>query len=72
MDPVEYCPDKVVDAAEAMDQVKNGSRIFIGTGCGEPQHLVHAMVQNPKIQDAMVCQMLSHTLSKYVNMDFGA
>jgi acyl-CoA hydrolase/GNAT superfamily N-acetyltransferase len=71
MDPTEYCPDKVVDAAEAMNQIKNGSRIFIGTGCGEPQHLVHAMVQNSRIQDAMVYQMLSHTLSRYVDdVDF--
>ncbi len=69
MDPSKYCPEKVVDAAEAMDRIKNGSRIFIGTGCGEPQHLVHAMVQNPKIQDAMVYQMLSHTLSQYVDDD---
>ncbi len=67
MDLTEYCPDKVVDAAEAMNQIKNGSRIFIGTGCGEPQHLVHAMVQNSRIQDAMVYQMLSHTLSRYVD-----
>jgi acyl-CoA hydrolase/GNAT superfamily N-acetyltransferase len=67
MDLADYCPDKVVDAAEAMDRIKNGSRIFIGTGCGEPQHLVHAMVRNPRIQDAMVYQMLSHTLSQYVD-----
>ncbi len=67
MDPAKYCPEKVVNADEAMDQIKNGSRIFIGTGCGEPQHLVHAMVRNPMIQDAMVYQMLSHTLSQYVD-----
>jgi acyl-CoA hydrolase len=67
VDLKDYCPDKVVDAAQAIDHIKNGSRIFIGTGCGEPQHLIHAMVRNPKIQDAMVYQMLSFTLSEYVD-----
>jgi len=66
-----YCPEKMVDAQEAIEQIKNGSRIFIGTGCGEPQHLVDALVQNSKIQDAMIYQMLSFTLSKYVDdIDF--
>jgi acyl-CoA hydrolase/GNAT superfamily N-acetyltransferase len=67
MDLTKYCPDKLVDAQEATAKIKNGSRIFIGTGCGEPQHLVHALVQNPSIQDALVYQMLSFTLSQYVD-----
>ena len=67
MDLTKYCPDKVVDAQEATAKIKNGSRIFIGTGCGEPQHLIHALVRNPRIQDAMVYQMLSFTLSQYVD-----
>ncbi len=62
-----HCPEKVVSAAEAISKIKNGSRIFIGTGCGEPQHLIRAMVNNPKIQDVMVYQMLSSTLSEYVD-----
>jgi acyl-CoA hydrolase len=67
MDLKTYCPEKLVDAEEAIAKVKTGSRILVGTGCGEPQHLIHAMVKNPKIQDAMVYQMLSHTLSQYVD-----
>lgn len=61
------CPDKVVDVEEAIAKITNGSRIFIGTGCGEPQHLIRAMVQNPSIQDAMIYQMLSYTLAEYVD-----
>jgi acyl-CoA hydrolase/GNAT superfamily N-acetyltransferase len=60
-------PNKVIDAKEALSKIKNGSRIFIGTGCGEPQHLIRAMVDNSNIQDAMVYQMLSSTLSDYVD-----
>ncbi len=67
MDLKHHCPDKVVDAKEAISQIKNGSRIFIGTGCGEPQHLIRTMVQNPLIQDVMVYQMLSYTLAEYVD-----
>ena len=67
MDIRECRPDKVVTAKEALSHIKNGSRIFIGTGCGEPQHLVRSLVANPIIQDAVIYQMLSFTLSKYVD-----
>lgn len=67
MDIREFCPEKVVTAQAALSKVKNGSRIFIGTGCGEPQHLIHRMVQNTSIQDAVLYQMLSFTLSEYVD-----
>jgi acyl-CoA hydrolase/RimJ/RimL family protein N-acetyltransferase len=63
----ENCPGKVVTAQEALSRIKNGSRIFIGTGCGEPQHLIRSLVKNPIIQDAVIYQMLSFTLSKYVD-----
>lgn len=66
MDVTYHCPEKVVNAQEAIAQIKNGSRIFIGTGCGEPQHLIRTMVQNAMIQDVMVYQMLSYTLAEYV------
>lgn len=69
-DPMElkdHCPDKLVDAETAISKIKNGSRIFIGTGCGEPQHLIRAMIQNSMIQDVMLYQMLSYTLAEYVD-----
>ena len=58
---------KVVDAPEAMSKIMRGSRVFIGTGCGEPQHLIHAMVADQNLQDIMVYQMLSFTLAKFVD-----
>jgi acyl-CoA hydrolase len=57
---------KVVDAQEAVSKIMRGSRVFIGTGCGEPQHLIHAMVKDQQLQDIMVYQMLSSTLSQFV------
>ena len=63
MDLMRLCPSKVVSAEEAVSQIKNGSRVFIGTGCGEPQHLIEAMIKDSTIQDVLVYQMLSSTFS---------
>jgi acyl-CoA hydrolase len=67
MDLKTVCPEKVVDAETAIAKMKNGSRVFIGTGCGEPQHLIRAMVEDLSMQDIMVYQMLSWTFSDYVD-----
>ncbi len=61
-----YCPDKLLSAEEATSKIKKGNRVFIGTGCGEPQHLIRAMVKDESLQDIMVYQMLSSTLSDYI------
>jgi len=65
----DYCPQKVVTAEQAISKLKRGSRVFIGTGCGEPQHLIRAMVKDLSLQDIMVYQMLSSTLSEYLEDD---
>jgi acyl-CoA hydrolase/GNAT superfamily N-acetyltransferase len=70
MDLLEYCPKKVMRAEEAVSKIKRGSRVFIGTGCGEPQHLIRTMVADMNLQDIMVYQMLSSTLSQYVDDPF--
>ena len=67
MDLAHYSADKVLSAQEAVSKIKNGSRVFIGTGCGEPQHLIKAMVANKGLQDIMIYQMLSYTLARYVD-----
>lgn len=58
--------DKIVLAEAAVSHLKNGSRVFIGSGCGEPRHLIHAMVNDQDIQDIMLFQMLSFTLENYL------
>ena len=67
MDLRDICPEKVLTAQQSVKKIKNGSRVFIGTGCGEPQRLIRAMVEDLSIQDIVIYQMLSSTLSKYVN-----
>ena len=66
MDWQQHCAQKIVDDQEAVSKIKRGSRVFIGTGCGEPQQLIRAMVQDERLQDIMVYQMLSSTLSQFV------
>ncbi|MGD9016881.1 MAG: GNAT family N-acetyltransferase [Desulfobacterales bacterium] len=66
MDLKKHCPSKVVTAGKAVSKIKRGSRVFIGTGCGEPQHLIRSMVENPHLQDIMLYQMLSSTMAEYV------
>ena len=60
---------KLISAQEAVSKIKRGSRVFIGTGCGEPQHLLKAMVSDQSLQDIMLYQMLSYTLSHFVEND---
>ncbi|CAB5103899.1 4-hydroxybutyrate coenzyme A transferase [Olavius algarvensis associated proteobacterium Delta 3] len=67
MDIKEYCPEKWFTAEEAVAKIQNGSRVFISTGCGEPQHLIRAMVQDISLQDIMIYQMLSSTLATFVD-----
>jgi len=37
--------EKIGSAASAIKLIKSGNNIFIGTGCGQPQHLVDALVK---------------------------
>ncbi len=67
MDLKTYCPSKLMSAEDAVELIRRGSRVFIGTGCGEPQHLIRSLVANDQLQDIMIYQMLSHTLAEYVD-----
>lgn len=37
--------EKKIPAAQAIHLIKSGQRVFIGSGCGEPQHLVQALTE---------------------------
>ncbi len=70
LDYMDCCrPEQIVSVDEAVANIKNGSRVFIGSACGEPQHLIHAMIRDENIQDIMVFQMLSFTLDQYLKDD---
>jgi acyl-CoA hydrolase/GNAT superfamily N-acetyltransferase len=64
-----YCPEKIVTATKAVSKIRRGSRVFIGTGCGEPQSLIRAMAQDETLQDIVIYQMLSETIAEYLEDD---
>jgi acyl-CoA hydrolase/GNAT superfamily N-acetyltransferase len=67
MDLKAHCPENLLSPKDAVSKISNGSRVFIGTGCGEPQQLIRSMVEDISIQDIIVYQMLSSTFSHYIH-----
>lgn len=58
--------EKNMEPEEAVQEIRNGSSVFIGTGCGEPQQLIRCMMEDRSIRDVVIYQMLSSTLANYV------
>lgn len=70
-------PDKFRPEHEIFSRIHRGDRIFIGTGCGEPQYLVQALIryveQHPKaIFDAEVFHVWTLGLAPYADEKFKA
>jgi acyl-CoA hydrolase len=63
--------EKVSAAAVAMKLIKSGNSIFIGTGCGQPQHLVNALVEySSHIYDAHIIHLLTMGAAPYADEKF--
>ncbi|MCF8094697.1 MAG: GNAT family N-acetyltransferase [Desulfobacteraceae bacterium] len=59
-----YWPDEYLQkrctARQAMERLKSGQRIFVGTSCGEPQHLVYSLVNEaPHLTDIEIVRLMS-------------
>ncbi len=68
-------PRKFCHEDEIFKQIHAGDRIFIGTGCGEPQHLVEALVKyvesHPKaFFDAEILHVLTLGVAPYASEKF--
>ena len=51
---------KLRTAAEAVRMIRSGQRVFIGSSCGEPQHLVNALMDNANFfSDVEIVRLLS-------------
>lgn len=61
-----HCPQKLLSAPEAIETIRRGSRVFLGTGCGEPQQLIRTLAESTRVADVMLYQMLSSTLAHYI------
>ena len=52
--------EKQLNAEEAIQRIRSGQRVFIGSACGEPQALVRALVENSHIFTGLeIVRMLS-------------
>ena len=70
-DWVEKYRHKIADAESAMKLIKPGNRIFIGTGCAQPQRLVNALVtQGSHIYDAHIIHLLTMGAAPYADEKF--
>jgi acyl-CoA hydrolase/GNAT superfamily N-acetyltransferase len=68
-------PQKIVSEEEIFSHIHRGDRIFISTGCGEPQYLVQALVHfvesHPKaFFDAEVLQVWTLGVAPYTDEKF--
>ena len=63
--------DKIGTAASAMKLIKPGNSIFIGTGCGQPQHLVDSLADHSNhIYDAHIVHLLTMGAAPYADEKF--
>jgi GNAT superfamily N-acetyltransferase len=68
-------PDKFVPVDRIFSHIRRGDRLFIGTGCGEPQHLVQALMHyvgvNPKaLFDVEILHVLTLGQAPYTDEAF--
>jgi acyl-CoA hydrolase/RimJ/RimL family protein N-acetyltransferase len=62
---------KIRATSGAMKLIKSGDRVFIGTGCGQPQHLVQALVEHSShIYDAHIVHLLTMGAAPYADEKF--
>ena len=63
--------DKIATAEDAIKVIRPGETIFIGTGCGSPQHLVETMVNNSKgLSDSKIVHMLTIGAAPYADKKY--
>lgn len=68
-------PDKFAPLQKIFKHIRRGARIFVGTGCGEPQYLVKALVEyveaHPKIIfDAEIFHVWTLGVAPYISGKF--
>ena len=62
--------DKVETAAAAVRRVRHGSRVFIGSGAGEPQCLVGALAARDNLDDTELVHIMTLGVAPYTEPKF--
>ncbi|MEJ2306167.1 MAG: acetyl-CoA hydrolase/transferase C-terminal domain-containing protein [candidate division WOR-3 bacterium] len=67
----ELYKNKLKTASQAIKTIESGSRIFIGTGCGQPQLLVEELTNEKNdIQDAEIYHLLTQGNAPYIQKEY--
>jgi len=62
--------EMIVTAEEAVARIKPGQRVFIGTGCAQPQELVHALAaRSRELADTELVHLLTHGEAPYATKE---
>ena len=63
--------DLIGSAREAVKAIRSGDSIFIGTGCGQPVHLVEALTEHARhVYDAHIIHLLTMGAAPYATAHF--
>jgi acyl-CoA hydrolase/GNAT superfamily N-acetyltransferase len=62
--------DKVETAVQAVRRIRHGSRVFIGSGAGEPQSLVQALAARENLDDTEIVHIMTLGLAPYAEPRF--
>ncbi|MGQ9676517.1 MAG: GNAT family N-acetyltransferase [Chloroflexota bacterium] len=67
-------PAKVATARQAISRIRSGSRVFLGSGCAEPQHLLNALVElggeGGRLHDVEIVHHLSVGTARHAAKQF--
>src|SRR5512134_874692 len=61
---------KVETATHAVRRVRHGSRVFVGSGAGEPQSLVRALAARENLDDAEIVHIMTLGVAPYAEPKF--
>jgi acyl-CoA hydrolase len=61
---------KLETASQAVRRIRHGSRVFIGSGAGEPQSLVHALAARQNLEDTEVVHIMTLGVAPYAEPRF--
>jgi len=68
----EKYPEKFVEVEYALRHIDSGDRIFIGSGCGEPQYLVRKLIElHGEIHDTRILHIQNLGIAPYTKEKFG-
>jgi acyl-CoA hydrolase/GNAT superfamily N-acetyltransferase len=72
-DWTERYADKIVTAAEAINKIRPGDRVFVGSACGEPQELVRMMGKmGDQLTDTEIVHVLTLGVAPYTDPRYAA